>query len=97
MLLFPTQRKLIELYENNTNDTLRATYKSKSIPQYASIEEELNYNPTLYNAAQMEELLIKSGNVKNNIPIVGLFGNVNITLLTKIKYLLQSGIHKIFS
>jgi|JI6StandDraft_1071083.scaffolds.fasta_scaffold15919_3 hypothetical protein len=86
-----------EFYENNTNDTLRATYKSKSIPQYASIEEELNYNPTLYNAAQMEELLIKSGNVKNNIPIVGLFGNVNITLLTKIKYLLQSGIHKIFS
>ena len=45
----------------------------------------------------MEELLIKSGNVKNNIPIVGLFGNVNITLLTKIKYLLQSGIDKIFS
>lgn len=86
-----------DFYDNNNNDSLRASYKNKQIPEYSSIEAELDYAPELFNATQMEELLIKNNNVKNNIPIVGLFGNVNIGFITKMKYLIQHAVRKIMA
>lgn len=86
-----------EFYNNNNNDTLRASYKNKQMPLYSTIEAELDYKPKLFSAAQMEELLIKHGNVKNEIPIIGLFSNIKIGFFTKLKNIIHYGIRKIMA
>lgn len=87
-----TKNKILKLKANEmffrtyNNDSLRTLYRKNRIPNFAEIKEEIEYNPTIVSSIELEEMLIKNGNKKNNYDTSMLFKQFeNLGFLEKIK------------
>lgn len=79
-----------EFFEYYNNDSLRKSYKKNEIPKYTTIEDELNYEPTLFSKEALEQLILENGNVKNNFDTSQLFAQFkNVSFLKKLQYALK--------
>ncbi len=87
-----------EFFEHYGNDTLRKCYLEGKMPDHTEIETELDFHPTLYSAAEFEQLMIEHGNQKNGMPFADLFASYQSGgLLSKTKTVLKYALSKVFS
>jgi ectoine hydroxylase-related dioxygenase (phytanoyl-CoA dioxygenase family) len=66
-----------DFFHTYGNDSLRELFHKKEMPKYTHVVDELDYDPVMYTAEEMENEMIKHGNSKNNLTIQQLFANIS--------------------
>jgi ectoine hydroxylase-related dioxygenase (phytanoyl-CoA dioxygenase family) len=87
-----------EFFEHYGNGSLRDLYLKGQLPEHTEVEAELDFHPTLYTAAEFEEMMIRYDNQQNGMPFADLFASYQQGgLLTKTKSVLKYALSKVFS